>query len=492
MSHLPILIVAVPLVAAVAAAVVGLASARAARLITLAALASSHLAALGALRAALAHGTWRYPLAGWTEPWGIECVVDPLAGAMAVLVSFMALLATLYGNPSTGGAGAARGGVGYALHLLLAGGLLGIVVAGDAFNLFVFLEISSLAGYGLVAAGGDRAVVAAFRYLLVGTIAASFYLLGVGYLYALTGTLGLADLAARLPDVAETGVVATALALIVVGLALKIALFPLHGWLPDAYALAPVPTSSFIASVAGKVGVYVLLRFLFFVFPEQPAAARALDLLGVVAAVAVVAGSLLALAQTDLRRMLACSSVGQIGYVVLGLALANAAGLVGALLYAVNHAFMKACLFMASGSVSERIGAESVSAYAGAARRVPLSMAAFAVAGLSMIGLPPTGGFFAKWYLVLGALERGAWAFVAAIVASSLLTAVYVFRVLELAYFRAPAEPTPGERPRAAASELQPRLVPVLALALGVLGLGLFNQALVEAALLPALPERVR
>jgi multicomponent Na+:H+ antiporter subunit D len=492
MSHLPILIVAVPLVGAVLAAAVGLVSGRAARVVALAALAASHLAALGALRVVLASGAWRYPLGGWSEPWGIELVVDPLAGAMAVLVSLLALLAALYGDPAAVERRGPCAGAGHALHLLLAAGLLGIVVAGDAFNLYVFLEIAALAGYGLVAAGGDRAVVAAFRYLIVGTIAASFYLLGIGYLYAVTGTLGLADLAARLPEVEETGVVAAALALIVVGIALKIALYPLHGWLPDAYAQAPVTTASFLGSVSGKVGAYVLLRFLFFVFPQQPATARALDLLGVAAAVAVVAGSLLALGQRDLRRMLACSSVGQIGYVVLGLALANAAGLIGALLYAVNHAVMKACLFMASGRVGERTGAGSVAEYAGVARRLPLTMAAFAVAGLSMIGLPPTGGFFAKWYLVLGALERGAWLYVLAIVASSLLTAVYVFRVLEQAYFGTAAHRDAEARPAGVGFELQPQLVPVIALALGVLGLGFFNQSLVDAALVPALPERVR
>jgi multicomponent Na+:H+ antiporter subunit D len=491
-AHLPVLIVLLPLAAAVVVPLVGLASARAARAVSLLALLLASLCSVGALRVALVSGTWRYELGGWAPPWGIEYVVDPLAGGMAALVSFMALLTAFHSDHAAGGRSGLGSATAHALHLLLAAGLLGIVVTGDAFNLYVFLEISAIAAYALIAGGGARAEVAAFRYLLVGTVAASFYLLGIGYLYAATGTLNLADLAARLPLADRPEVVGTGLALIVIGLLVKIALFPLHGWLPDAYAYAPVPIAAFVSSVMGKVGAYVALRFLFFVFPGEGLAQKALDLLAPVAAAAVIAGSVMALAQRDLRRMLAYSSVGQTGYIVLGFGLGNAAGLTGALLHAVNHAVMKACLFLSAGNMRAGAGAALVDECRGIAARVPVTMAVFVVAAASMIGLPPLGGFFSKWYLVQGALERGAWVYVAAIVAGSALTAVYMLRVVEAAYFRPAAATAAGVEvangPLPASAEAPSGvLVPMIVLAMAALGLGLFNQALVDVVLSPAL-----
>ncbi|HVR28196.1 MAG TPA: proton-conducting transporter membrane subunit [Thermoanaerobaculia bacterium] len=491
-AHLPILIVVLPLAGAVLAPVVGLVSERVLRGLTLGVLLLAQLSALAALGVALEGGPWRYELGGWAPPWGIEYVVDPLGGGMAVLVSFMALVTAIHAARRLGGATGFATGVHHALYLLLTAGLLGIVVTGDAFNLYVFLEMSALGAYALLAGGGDRAAVAVFRYLLLGTIAAAFYLLGIGHLYAVTGTLNLADLAARLPA-ADPGVVATALALIVVGLAIKIAIFPLHGWLPDAYTYAPTAMVSFVASVVSKVGAYVLLRFLFFVIEAPGATGRALDLLAAAAAIGIVAASVMAVAQDDLRRMLAYSSVAQMGYIVLGLGLGNATALTGALLHVVNHAVLKACLFMAAGNLLLQTGTARLAGCAGIARRLPLTMAAFAIAALSMIGLPPAGGFFSKWYLILGALEQGATLYVAAILAGSLLTAVYLFRVLERAYFRSPEQaatpPPPSVASLAARAGEAPRsmLLPVLLLALVVLGLGVFNQALVESVLRPAL-----
>ena len=490
--HLPVLIVTLPLAAAVTAPILGLLSARAVRIACLGALVLSHLAALGALRAVLAHGTWRYDMGGWPPPWGIEYVVDALSGVMAVLVSFVAVATAIHMRPLARRDRGVDAAAPAALHALLAAGLLGIVLTGDAFNLYVFLEISSLSAYALLSTGGSRSLVAVFRYVLVGTIAASFYLLGLGYLYALTGTLNMADLAARLPGVADTVPAGVGLGLIVVGLAVKVALFPLHGWLPDAYTYAPPSVAAFVASAMSKVGAYALLRLLFFVFGAG-SAGQVLDLLAVVAAFAMVAGSAMAVLQRDVRRMLAYSSVGHMGYIVLGLGLGNAAGLVGAVLHALNHAAMKACLFMATGNVLLRARTVSLGDWAGAGRRFPLTLAAFSVAAVSMIGLPPTGGFFSKWYLVQGALERGSWPYVAAIVASSLLTAVYMFRVMETVYLRGPADEAAEPRDEAADGPVDgPRdapaamVAPVLVLAAAVLALGIFNQPLVERVLAAA------
>jgi multicomponent Na+:H+ antiporter subunit D len=326
-------------------------------------------------------------------------------------------------------------------------------------------------------------VVATFRYLLVGTIAASFYLLGVGYLYAATGTLNMADTAARLAGV-DSPVVVVAACFIVIGLAIKAALFPLHGWLPDAYTYAPGPAIGFIAAVMAKVSAYALYRILYFVFAEDAAPEEPLLLLGWASAVAVVAGSVMALRQTDVQRMLAYSSVGQMGYIILGIAMGTPLALIGAVLHIVNHAVMKGCLFMAVNGVQWKMGVYRVLDYAGMGRRFPVTMAAFTVAALSMIGLPPTAGFFSKYYLALAALETGNVPFLVSILLSSLLGAVYLFRVLEQAYLR--ADDGSGRDTRELPVSM---LAPVVVLAASVLLLGVLNQALVNDLLMPGLPD---
>jgi multicomponent Na+:H+ antiporter subunit D len=484
-EHVPVLVVLLPMVAALVVPPLALASRRLSRWIALAALAGAVVGSLVALERAVASGPWRYQLGGWPPPWGIEYVVDALGGTMAVLVSVMALLGAVHAAGHAQG-GALEQGTTDALYLLLTSGLLGIVVTGDVFNLYVFLEIAALAGYALLASGDGRSVFATFRYLLVGTIGASLYLLGIGYLYALTGTLNMADLALRLPGLAGAGgvVLPVAVALVVVGLAIKTAVFPLHGWLPDAYTHAPAPVTPFVAAVVGKVGAYALVRMLFFVLGPGVASDRALSLLAWAGAGAVVAGSAMALAQRDVRRMLAYSSVGQMGFVALGIGIGNAAALTGALLHVVNHAVLKESLFMVVGGLHRRAGALHVADWAGLGRRAPLALAAFAVAALSMVGVPPLGGFFSKWYLLTGALEAGSGALVAAIVVGTLLTAAYVFALLERAYFGEP----PTEEPAQGAELPAAMLVPVLVLSLLVVLLGLFNQGLVEHVLRFALP----
>ena len=484
-AHLPVLIVVLPLAAAVAVPLIALVSVKAAFAVACLTLAAAGVASCTALSHVLAHGVLRYELGGWAPPWGIEYVVDPLSGGMAALITLIAVCVVVYAGPQADGGSAARGGMFHSLFLLLVTGLLGIVLTGDMFNLYVFLEISSLAAYALLASGGIRGTVATFRYLIVGTIAATFYLLGTGYLYALTGTLNMADMAMRLTAVVDARAYGVAVVLIVIGLAIKAALFPLHGWLPDAYTYAPAPVTGFIAAVMAKVSAYALFRVLYFVTPAEGASAQVLMLLGWVSVIAVLAGSILAMAQQDIRRMLAYSSVGQMGYIILGFALGTPAALVGALLHLFGHAVMKGCLFLVVGGIRWRTGIYKISDYAGMGRRMPLTMAAFVVAALAMIGLPPTLGFFSKWYLLSGAVEAGAWLFVAALVLSSLLGVVYFFRVFEFAYLKTP-EAGQGTPPR---EELPLHmLAPILVLTAAVLVFGLLNQQVVGGIIRHALP----
>jgi multicomponent Na+:H+ antiporter subunit D len=400
-------------------------------------------------------GPVSYALGSWAPPWGIEYRIDALNAFVLVLVTLVAAVMMPYARTSVAAEiPRDRQYLFYAMYCLCLTGLLGIAITGDAFNLFVFLEISSLSSYVLIALGKRRqALAAAFQYLALGTIGATFYVIGVGLLYLMTGTLNLADLAARVAAIGTPRPVLAALAFITVGIGMKLALFPLHQWLPNAYAYAPSMVTAFLAATATKVSVYVLLRFYFAVFGSA-LVFRTLpldELLLALSVLAVVAMSLVALFQSDLKRMLAYSSVAQIGYITVGISLANAAGLTGAVAHLFNHGVTKGALFLLAGNISLRCGATTFQSIAGLAQRMPLTSFGFVVGGLSLIGIPATAGFTSKWYLVLGALERGYWWLAALIVASSLIAVAYVWRFVESAYLRAPGPEAPrrGEAPLA-------------------------------------------
>ena len=387
-------------------------------------------------------GPISYAIGSWPAPWGIEYRIDALSAFVLVLVSLTASLVAPYAQRSIAAEVAPdRAYLMYAMFCLCLAGLLGITVTGDAFNLFVFLEISSLAMYVLIALGRNRkALVAAYQYMLMGTVGATFYVIGVGLLYLMTGTLNLADMAARLREVEEVRPVLAALAFITVGIGLKLALFPLHQWLPNAYAYAPSMATAFIAATATKVSVYVLLRFYFTVFDpavifaELPTreAFIALSVAG------MLVGSLVALFESDVKRLFAYSSVAQIGYITLGIGLDNQSSLTGSITHLLNHGVTKGAIFVLLGGVALRCGTMSMSveSLSGLGRRMPLTAFGLVIAGLSLIGIPGTAGFVSKWYLIVGALEQGHWWVVAVILAASLIAAAYVWRVVEVAYLR--------------------------------------------------------
>lgn len=300
----------------------------------------------------------------------------------------------------------------YAVYMLAFTGLLGIVATGDAFNIYVFLEISSLASYALISMGHDRrALMASFQYLILGTIGATFILIGVGLLYMMTGTLNIADLATRIPSVSNTRVVIAAFAFLTVGLSLKVALFPFHMWLPNAYTYAPSLVSAFLAATATKVGIYVMMRFVFTIFGATYAF-ETMPLAWVLipfALVAMFVGSLVAIFQDDVKRLLAYSSVAQIGYIVLGIGIDSESGITASLIHLFNHGIMKGALFLALGAVALVQGGTLMKHMAGLGRRMPLTAAAIVIGGLSLVGVPLTAGFISKWYLVLTALNAGLW-----------------------------------------------------------------------------------
>lgn len=480
-DNLPVIVVVLPLLAAMVTPALALWRSRWVRYWTLGILSVCSGASIGLLVRVLASGAWRYEFGGWPAPWGIELVVDPLSAGMAVLVSGFALLSAIYGWDCPEPEGRLGPGSFHALYLLLTAGLLGIVLTGDLFNLYVFLEIASLAAYALVAAGaGPKADLAAFRYLIIGSVGALLWVFGVGYVYALTGTLNMADAALLWPAAAGSRAAAVAVSLMVAGLLIKMAVFPMHGWQPDAYASAPPRIMPFVGGVMAKVSAYVLFRVLYFVFQASGAAGSVLDVLGWIGALTVVAGSVLAVSQKDVRRMLAYSSVAQIGYILIGFSVGGRLALTGALLHIINHAVMKSCLFMAAGSVQRRFGSCRIEDFKGLSTVMPKTAAAFSIAALSMIGLPPGCGFFSKWYLLRGTIEAGAWPFVAALVLSSLLSMVYFFRLIEKAYLDGSDEPE--------TKEPITMLVPMMALSAAVVFLGIFNQGVVSSVVDLALP----
>ena len=390
----------------------------------------------------LEQGTISYAMGGWLAPWGIEYRIDALGAFTVLIIAIVASVVMPFAYASVESEIPRRQiHLFYTCYLLCLTGLLGIVVTGDAFNLFVFLEISSLSSYVLISMGRERrALTAAFQYLIMGTIGATFILIGVGLVYMMTGTLNMLDLAGRLGEATGNRTVIAAFAFITVGASLKLALFPLHLWLPNAYAYAPSAVSVFLAATATKVAVYVLLRFFFTVFGFEFSfeAMQAGEILLVLSVAATVIASLVALFQADLKRLLAYSSVAQVGYVSLGISIATVAGLTGAIVHLFNHALMKGALFMALGCIFLRTGTVRIGDLDGIARTMPLSVAAFVGAGLSLVGVPTTAGFVSKWYLVQAALEEGRWLVAILILVGSLIALAYLWRVVEAAYFRAP------------------------------------------------------
>ena len=439
-AHLPALQVIVPLVSAPLCALIY--RPRIAWALALAVSAMALAMSVALLQQVLATGPISYALGGWAAPWGIEYRIDTVNAFVLLIVSTISTVVLPFARDSVEReVRDDRVSLFYTAWMLCLTGLLGIAITGDAFNVFVFLEISSLSSYVLISLGNERrALIAAFRYLVMGTIGATFILIGVGLLYAMTGTLNMMDLAERLAAVEDTRTVKVAFGFLTVGIGIKMALFPLHAWLPNAYAYAPSAVTAFLAGSATKVAVYVWLRFFFTIFGADFATdSMSMDvLLMPLALVAIVSASVIAVFQQDAKRLLAWSSIAQIGYMALGISLFSVTGLTAAIVHLFNHALIKTALFMALGCIVLRTGSVGIASLKGIGRRMPWTMAAFVFGAMSLIGVPLTVGFISKWYLLLAALERGWWPLAAVVVLTSLLAAVYCGRVIESAYFRDP------------------------------------------------------
>lgn len=399
----------------------------------------SFFIAIGILLHVNGNGVLVHEFGNWAAPWGIEYRIDALNSFFILLVTGTAALSVTYGYESL------RKELDHNLHhyfwgtfLLCLAGLLGVCATGDAFNAFVFLEISSLSTYILVALSRDRrGLYSAYQYLILGTIGATFFVIGVGLLYLVTGSLNLQDIAIHLGNATEARPKLAALAFIVVGITLKLALFPLHWWLPNAYASSPSVASSFLAASATKVAIYLLLRFCFDTF-DQTRIFEGLPighLISIFSILAVVVGSAIAIFEKDIKRAFAYSSVSQIGFITMGIGLSTPEGFRATLLFVVAHAVTKGAVFMLLGCFSFRIGHRlTLSSIRGAAKNMPYTSGALVLAGLSLIGVPGTIGFLGKWSLVEAFIQSGNSYLAFFILVSSLLTVVYVWRIIGALY----------------------------------------------------------
>ena len=422
-----------------------------------------------------------YSLGGWPAPWGIELVAGSLEAFFLLVIAGVSLPVALFakGNLTQEVGSAERVTRFYVLYLLLGGALVGMALTNDLFNVYVLVEVATLSCCGLVSARNHpRAAEAAFSYLILATLGSALVMGGIGFIYMVTGHLNMGFAARELSRIWQDypHVVWMAISFILVGFGVKSALFPLHVWLPDAHSTAPSPASAILSGLAVKGYLICLLKFLYGVFGHPLLRELAIDrILTLAGAVAIIAGSILALTQEELKRRLAYSTVAQVGYIILGLGLLNTKGLTGALFYLASHAVIKATLFLAAGAMLAATGRKNLRELAGVGRKMPITMAAFTIASLGLIGLPLFSGFIGKWYLLLGSLEAGRILPVTVIIAGSVLCAAYLLPIIRGAYFETAPENDwrdPG----------LPQKIALLLLAAAVVILGVIPGPLLELA----------
>ena len=434
MSHqLPAILFLLPLFAAISMPVVCLKHRHWSKSISLTILAAMVLVSILNLHNVVNHGEVRYAFSGWTAPLGIEWVADGLASVILVLLSVLGLLGVVFTGPTSPKALGGRIVNYYTLILLFFSALTGIVFAADFFNIFVFLEVAAISSYALIGVAGGRALFAAFRYLILGTIGASIYLLGVSYLYAVTGTLNMADMADKLPFLLGSKALVGGLLFIFIGLGIKMALVPFHSWMPEAYAYATDSVSPIMASILTKIVLLAWVRIIYWVLNASIAIfdIPILQLVAVLGALAAVIGASLALAQRDIKMMFAYGGVSHIGIILIGIGQGNQTGFVGGIFYLLNDAVMQAALFFLAGVAFCHYGVRTIDDLGRVGKQAPWLTGSLIVVGLGMIGLPPTGGFFGKWNIILGALEADNYVSVAAVLLATLLTLAYFVKLFE-------------------------------------------------------------
>ncbi|MBT8039469.1 MAG: NADH/ubiquinone/plastoquinone (complex I) [Gammaproteobacteria bacterium] len=375
-----------------------------------------------------------YNMGGWATPIGIDLRLDALTALLLLTVNTVALAVALYAADYMKSFTAVPRF--YSLFLLMVTGMNGVVMTGDLFNLYVFLEISAIASYALVAFGCEREELeASFKYIVLGSVSSSLILIALALMYGVTGALNMAHVSARVAEVGLDAPLTLAFALFLCGFAFKAALVPFHAWLPDAHPAAPAPVSALLSGVLIKaVGIYVLARLVFNVFGPV---AGVLELLCWLGLASMLVGGLAAMGQNDIKRMFAYSSISQVGFIVLGLGLATPLGLVGALYHLVNHALFKSLLFLNAGAVERCTGTRNLDELGGLNRALPVTGATSLVGSMSIAGIPPLNGFWSKLIIILACVQAGRYGFATVAVVVSIVTLAYQLKVQHRAFFAA-------------------------------------------------------
>ena len=435
------LIVAIPLLGSALTVMAG------ARNITTSVISSiclilSFVCAIGTMLTVHQFGEINYYFGGWIAPYGIEYKIDELRALIISIISVLSVVLLPYTlKQAKNEIYDKRRSLFYASYLLVIAGLLGMAATNDLFNIYVFLEISSLATYALIACGrNEHAARTSFNYLITGSVGATLFVLGIAVIYQITGTLNIDDIKGRLITTNYAELKPFALGLLLAGVMVKSAILPLHGWLISSYQRAPNVAASFLAAASTKVGLYVLLQMLFMFGVYESLFETNLDnILMVLGSAAIIYGSLAAIYQKDFRRLLAFSSVANIGYIILGLGIGNASGISASLIHFAAHAFAKSALFIVAGVLIIKTGKADISGFKGFSKRSIVGSAVLVLAGLSMIGIPSSAGFISKWLLVKAAFEyqttEAAIAITFVIISGSLMAVAYIWKLVEYSFF---------------------------------------------------------
>jgi len=428
-----------------------------------------------------------YQVGGFPAPWGILLVSDGLSSLMLIIINVIGLLSIIYSTKYMTMYTAKP--KYYSLFLLMLAGMNGVVISGDLFNVFVFLEVASLASYALVGFGCEHEELeASFKYLILGEVASTAILFGIAFLYSMTGTLNMPDIARQIEVIGINNAVAFVIAIFIMGFGLKASTVPFHAWLPDAHPSAPAPISAMLSGVLIKaIGVYAIARIMFDVIGPNAMVSSILMFLG---ALSMVVGVFLAVGQSDFKRMLAYHSISQMGYVTLGLGLGlnpnvspvvAAMGLFGGLYHLVNHAVFKSLLFLCSGAFEYRTGTRNRYEMGGLIRTMPVTGTACSIASLSISGVPPFNGFWSKLIIITAFIQAGYYVYGAIAVFVAFMTLISFIKLQRFVLF--------GQLPvRFAGIKEAPfaMTLPLVILAILCLGLGLaypfIDQGVLQAA----------
>lgn len=409
-------------------------------------------------------------IGGFPPPFCINLVAGPVGILFSTLIALAGLLVSIYALDYIKEGPEEKYHI---LYLLLLTGATGVVLTGDIFNLFVFFEIVCISSYSLVAYIGDKAgIESAVKYLIQGAVGSSFLLIGIGLLYGLFGTLNMADIAQNITSISPLSVFVP-LVLIITGLGVEAAIFPLNSWLPDAHSSAPSSISAVLSGIAIEVGLYAVVRVIFTIFGGSSNIFMFLLFLGILT---LLVGEMSAFSQKNIKRMLAYSSIGQIGLIVFAFGIATPNGVTGGLFQLVSHTLTKALLFLAVGYMIHRTGSMDISTFEGMGKKMPFTSLAFTIGAFSIVGLPPFIGFFSKFLIIRAALAKQNILFtvlVGLVLLGTVIEGAYFFRVVQVLFFK--GEKVSPERKEAPITAL----IPIFVLVILIVGIGVYHRFII-------------